>query len=232
MGQRPSDPVLLDHLAQRFIELDWSTKKLIREIMLTRTYRGSTLPHDSETVIHDPENLWLARASRRRLDAEVLRDSMLYVAGTLDMKEGGLTIRKITQYDLGYKFNTQRRSVYVPAFRNSLMEIFEVFDFANPNLVVGHRNSSTLPTQALYLMNNPDVIECARRSAERLLDESLPDESARIELAYQRFLGRSPSPIESNAALAYIDEMQQDVNKPIDAWASFCHALIASLEFR
>ena len=85
------------------------------------------------------------RFNRQRLDAEVLRDSILAVSGQLDLTAGGRTIRKIAQYDLGYEFDTRRRSVYVPAFRNSMLDLFEVFDVANPNLVSGHRVTSTLP---------------------------------------------------------------------------------------
>ena len=85
----------------------------------------------------DAENRLIWRANRRRVDAEVLRDSILYISGELDLASGGRTIRKITQYDLGYEFDTVRRSVYVPAFRNSMLPLFEVFDFANPNLVTG-----------------------------------------------------------------------------------------------
>ncbi len=144
MGQRPSHPELLDYLASKFIEDGWSTKKLIREIILSRVFRMSTTAEATSAAV-DPENRLLWRANRRRVDAEVLRDSMLAISGQLDLTTGGLTIRKIEQYDLGYKFDSVRRSVYVPAFRNTMLDLFEVFDIANPNLVVGNRNTSTLP---------------------------------------------------------------------------------------
>ena len=141
----------------------------------------------------DPENQWLWKANRRRVDVEVLRDSILAISGEIDLTPGGRTIRKLSQYDLEYEFNTVRRSVYVPAFRNSMLDVFEVFDFANPNLVTGDRSSSTLPTQALYLMNSPVVIEQARKAALRLLERQISANDQRLEFVYQQVLGREPS---------------------------------------
>ena len=164
----PRTPELLDHLAESLVEQGWSTKQLIRQIMLSHVYR---MGHREDPVARqiDPENRLLWRANRRRVDAEVLRDSILFVSGELDTRPGGLTIRKITQYDLGYQFQTVRRSVYVPAFRNSMLDLFEVFDFANPNMVIGHRNTSTLPTQALFLMNSPMVMNQSVSAAKKFL---------------------------------------------------------------
>ena len=193
MGQTPSHPELLDYLARQFTDNGWSTKRLIREIVLSHVFRLSTDPN-AQCVKLDPENRLLWRANRRRVDAEVLRDSILAVSGELDTQQGGLTIRKLEQYDLNYLFETSRRSVYVPAFRNSMLDLFEVFDIANPNLVVGHRNTSTLPTQALYLMNSPWVIEQSRAAAKRLTGPTQPtprNPAALLEIAYRRTLGAS-----------------------------------------
>ncbi|MDG2014190.1 MAG: DUF1549 domain-containing protein, partial [Pirellulaceae bacterium] len=129
MGQRPSHPELLDYLASEFVRDGWSTKKLIRKIMLSRIYRLASFEEPMAKQV-DPENRWLARANRRRVDVEVLRDSILFISGELDLTAGGRTIRKLAEYDLGYEFQTVRRSVYVPAFRNSMLDVFEVFDFA------------------------------------------------------------------------------------------------------
>lgn len=234
VGQTPSHPELLDHLANEFVSNGWSTKHLIRQIVLSHVYRLSS-DNDPAARAKDDMNRLLWRANRRRVDAEVLRDSILFVSGDLDLQPGGLTIRKITQYDLGYEFDTVRRSVYVPAFRNSMLDLFEVFDFANPNLVTGDRNTSTLPTQALFLMNNPMVIEQSRKSAARLCSMSEIDDRQRIELAYRRTLGRKPTPDEIRDAIAYLASMEsssQDSNPKLAAWSSLCHALFASLDFR
>ena len=232
-GRRPTHPKLLDFLAHQFIADGWSTKKLIRRIMLSRTYLMST-DFDSTTAAADPENQYLWRFNRQRLEAEVIRDAILFASGKLDLTGGGLTIRKFSTYDLGYTFNTVRRSVYVPAFRNSMLELFEVFDFANPNLVIGDRNTSTLPTQSLYMMNSPFVIEQSRHTAQRLFNE-ISDDTARLELAYRRILCRKPTSGERALAARYIREFSPDDSKTddkLEAWSSFCHSLFASLDFR
>ncbi|MDH3718517.1 MAG: DUF1553 domain-containing protein, partial [Planctomycetota bacterium] len=233
-GRRPSHPELLDYLANQFIADGWSTKKLIRRIALSRAYQLST-EYDSGNAAMDAENRLLWRFNRRRLDVEVIRDSVLFSSGKLDLTGGGLTIRKFSTYDLGYTFDTVRRSVYVPAFRNSLLEIFEVFDFANPNLVIGDRNTSTLPTQSLYMMNSPFVIEQSRHTARRLLDDTALSEAARIDLAYGRILCRKPTSNERRLAMKYLSEFRPDdpkIDDKLEAWASFCHSLFASLDFR
>ena len=228
MGQRPDHPELLDWLAGEFVRQGWSTKQLIRTIMRSHVYRLDTRIQ-ALAQARDPENRLLWRAPRRRVDAEVLRDSMLSVSGQLDLTMGGPTIRRITEYDLGYEFDTVRRSVYVPVFRNSMLDLFEVFDFANPNLVTGQRNASTLPTQALFLMNSPVVMEQARQAANRLLSSppELTDEQ-RVELAYRRTLGRPPFPGEMEKTMLHLDSFSDEKL----AWSSVFHALFASLDFR
>ena len=234
MGQRPTHPDLLDYLAADFVNNGWSTKRLIRKIMLSHVYRLST-EDNADARKKDDQNQLLWKANRRRVDAEVLRDSILFVSGDLDLTPGGRTIRKITQYDFGYTFNTVKRSVYVPSFRNSMLDIFEVFDFANPNLVVGNRNTSTLPTQALFLMNHPMVIKQSRNAAQRLLDRESLNAEARIQYAYRQAIGRRPTQKEIDSSIAYIDSFTigpKTKATELAAWSSFCHALYASLEFR
>jgi len=230
-GLRPSHPMLLDYLANQFIADGWSIKKLIRRILLSRTYRLATVHPDAEKVVKvDPENTLLSHAHRRRLDAEVIRDSILQVSGKLDSKMGGLTIVKFSQYDLGYKHgDINRRSVYVPAFRNSLLEIFEIFDYPNPNLVTGRRTASTIAPQSLYLMNSPFVIRQAQFAAEALLAIPKLDQSARVEYAYRQVLGRRPSNDELKNAKAYLSSYG---GKDRDAFGSLYHTLFASLDFR
>ncbi len=234
MGTKPSHPELLDHLACQFVADGWSTKKLIRRIMLSRVYQLST-DHNERASKIDPENRLLWRANRRRVDVEVLRDSVLMIAGQLDLKAGGRTIRKITAYDLGYKFNTNRRSVYVPAFRNSMLDFFETFDGPNPNLVTGHRNTSTLPTQALFLLNNPKIIEMSRAAAEKMLSENRNRSIEEKTIAtYRKTLGRYPTKAEIRQAEQFITKFQPENKQQAEreAWSSFIHALFASIEFR
>jgi len=230
-GRRPSHPELLDYLANAFVDNGWSVKKLIRQIVLSKTYRLSTVHPDADAIAKvDAENALLAYAHRRRLDAEVIRDSILQVSGKLDLAMGGLTIRKFSKYDLGYDHgDIYRRSVYVPAFRNTLLEIFEIFDYPNPNLVTGRRTASTIAPQSLYLMNSPFVIDQSRLAAARLINEVGSNRSAWIERAYRQVLGRRPSQDERLAAERYVSEYD---GKDEDALASLYHTLFASLDFR
>ncbi len=234
MGTRPSHPELLDYLAATFMSDGWSTKKLIRRIMRSRVYQ-LRLAHGQAGDAKDPRNRLYWRANRRRADVEVMRDSILAISGRLDRTAGGLTIRKITQYDLGYQFKTVRRSVYVPAFRNSMLEFFEAFDFANPNMVVGDRTTSTLPTQALFLMNHPFVIESAHAAAERLLAaEGELDDRQRIELVYRRTLGRLPTDDEASLSLEFVAANSGSGGRAgsVEGYAGLFHSLFASLDFR
>ncbi len=236
MGRPPSHPKLLDYLATKFMDDGWSTKKLVRAIVMSRVYRLSTQAEESLKK-GDPENDLFGRAERRRLEAEAIRDAILLISGKLDRKRGGLTIRKFTQYDNGYAFNTVRRSVYVPMFRNSLLELFDVFDVANPNLVVGKRVASTRPTQALYLMNSPFVMEQARAAAERLLKLKDLADDERLDRLYEMAVGRKPMTKERELTLKYLAQEREtgeggSDTRILQAWANVCQSVFASLDFR
>ncbi len=245
-GQRPTHPELLDWLAVRLVEQGWSIKALIRDIVLSKVYRLSSVVPAGDRVAAakaaavDPENRLLWRAHRRRLDAEVLRDTILAVSGQLDLTAGGPTIRPGTTSELTYQFQSNRRSVYIPIFRNRLHEVLDVFDVADPNLVVGRRANSTRATQALFLMNSPFVMKQAEHAAARLLKmDSLNDQTARLNYVYWQTLGRKPRPSEHAASWAFLQTAvtnpDGDQNSPPDElvrWAGIYHALFACLDFR
>ena len=233
MGEAPSHPELLDHLAAQFIAQGWSVKKLVREIMLTRTYQlsseaGRGVSTAPQVVGADPENRLFWRANRRRLDAECIRDTMLSVSGQLSSERGGPSFKANQSADYGFSFNEPRRSIYAPVFRNALPEIFEVFDFADPSMVVGVRNVSTVAPQALFLMNHPFVGEQARLAALRLIAEKLPDDDARVLRAYRLALGRAPTAGENTVA----KKLLRDSANGTEAWTDLFHALLASADFR
>ena len=115
---------------------------------------------------------------------------MLAFSGQLDLTSGGDTVRPGTATEIGYEFTELRRSIYVPVFRNRLCDILEVFDFPDPNAVAGSRVTSTLPTQALFLMNGPFIRQQSQHAARRLLADEHLDDPGRIELAFRRALGR------------------------------------------
>ncbi len=216
-GELPSHPELLDHLAGRFMDDGWSVKKLVRRIVLSDAYRRSSAGPVPEK---DPENRLLSRANRRRLDAESLRDTILSVSGQLKLDfAGGASFPASLNSDYAYRHAGTQRSVYVPVFRNALPELFEVFDFADPSVSTGRRNASTVAPQALYLMNNPFVLEQSKAAAGRLASETLADDRARIVRAYRLALGRAPTAPEIAVATGH-------------PWPSLFHALFASIEFR
>jgi hypothetical protein len=235
-GDRPTHPMLLDHLATQFIADGWSIKKTIRSIMLSRTYQMSSVG-SSDAALVDTENILLHRAHTKRLDAEVIRDVMLSVSGQLETTPGGSSMRPGTKTGVNYKFNSIRRSVYVPVFRNTVDPLFDAFDFANPNVVTGQRTTSTLPTQALYMMNSPFVQEQANAAAERLLAMDAADDTERLTILYRQALGRKPTDAEIRITLKFLSStIQQDdkdaAQQRLDAWSGVVQNLFASLDFR
>jgi hypothetical protein len=231
-GEKPSHPELLDYLAVRFVEQGWSVKKLIREIMLSSTYQLSTAS-SAEGLAQDPENRLWWKMNRRRLEAECLRDTILFVSGQLKDERGGSTIKPGTSADYGYVDTETRRSVYLPVFRNALPELFEAFDFADPSLVTGRRNSSTVAPQALFFMNHPFVMKQARLAAERILAKDAADDPSRIDRAYRMTLGRPPADGEKALAIRFFQGVdQKEQERCVEAWTQFVQALFASIDFR
>ena len=235
-GEKPSHPVLLDYLAGRFIDEGWSTKKLVRSLVLSHTYRMSR-SYNPHAAAVDPENRLLWRMNSRRLDAESLRDAMLAVSGKLDLEMGGPNIRdpKVakqnsgdTPTEYGYQFADFRRSVYTPAFRNRVHELFEVFDFANHNAAVAQRSVTTVAPQALWMLNSPFVMEQARAAAERALARENASDAQRIKQAFREALGRPPTAEESAISQRAI----RDNPDRVAAWEQLFQALFASLDFR
>jgi hypothetical protein len=229
-GEAPSHPELLDDLAVRFMEGGWSVKGLVRRIVLSRTYRLSGAD-DPKALAADPENRLLWRMNRRRLDAECLRDAMLLVGGDLSEEMGGQSYPTDLAADYGFRHSGSRRSVYAPVFRNSLPEFFEVFDFADPSMVTGRRDASTVAPQALFLMNHPSVREQARLAARRLLDEKCSDDRARLDRAYRSALGRPPTDAEARIGLDFLAGPGASED-PEEGWAAIFQALFASVDFR
>jgi hypothetical protein len=228
-GETPSHPELLDWLAIRFKQDGWSIKSLVRRIVLSRAYRlaASNAP-DGRAI--DPENRLLGRADRRRLDAECLRDAMLSASGRLRTEMGGRSFPHDLAADYGFQSRDSRRGVYEPVFRNALPDLFTVFDFADPSMVVGRRDASIVAPQALFLMNNPFVLEQARHAARRLLATPAADDSGRLDAAYLRVLGRTPTAAERRITLDFLARSPADDAE--EAWSHIVHALFESADFR
>jgi hypothetical protein len=233
-GERPSHPELLDYLATRLIDDGWSIKHAIRSIMLSSAYQASSQPTDAARRI-DPENRLLSHQNRRRLEGESLRDAILALSGRLDRSVGGPTIRPGTRSELDYEFRELCRSVYLPVFRNTLVDMLEVFDMADPNIVQGQRVATTRSTQALFLMNSPFVIHEAEAAARTMLQRPGLSFQERIDRAYEESLGRLPHSAErelSRQYLAVVENQPAQEQQRLAQWARFYQALWASIDFR
>src|SRR5262249_27786512 len=173
-GERPSHPELLDHLARQFMRQGWSVKRLIRELVLSRTYQLNTNA-DRKALARDPENRWLWRMNRRRLQVEALRDGLLASSGQLDPSpvESVVAELGVQATGVGVKPNkpvrSTHRTIYLPVIRNDLPPLFQLFDFGDSLSVNGRRSMTNVAPQALFMMNSPLVIEAAAKSAEIVL---------------------------------------------------------------
>ena len=195
------NPALLEHLASSFMKDGWSTKKLIRSIVLSRTFL-QTADLRPEAVAKDPDNSLHWRAHRRRLDFEALRDSMLRVAGRLeDAKLGG------QPFDLVGAFGTPRRTIYGHIDRQNLPAFFRTFDFANPDYHVPKRNQTTTPQQSLWMLNHPFGRSVADELAAKVATQ--PDDAAKVRALYLAILARAPRADETALALDYLREAAQ-----------------------
>jgi len=230
-GESPSHPELLDYLATRLQEQDWSVKALLREMVLTHTYRLSSRSHPPG-LAHDPANRLFWRMNRRRLDAESLLDAVLSVSGRLQPDLGGPLIRPGTTNDYNYRHDSNRRALYWPVLRNSLPDLFKVFDFANPSMVTGQRENSSTTPQALFLMNNPWVLQQADHAADRLLGLPQLDDRQRLRLAVQATLGRSPTAGELESMLVFVGSANDDQKARRRKWSQAVQVLFASIDFR
>jgi len=230
-GEAPSHPELLDYLAVKFMDGGWSVKKLIKEIVMSETYRQASGAYHEV----DPDNRLLSHANKRRLDAEVIRDSMLAVSGILDTsrRPGSLVAELDGQSVSLIGFNeklpkdldgSRRRSIYLPVIRDHLPDVLEQFDVANPSLVTGDRDVTNVPLQALYLLNGPFVQEMAAALAKRI--EKAPN---RVQRAFELCFHRRPDAQEMALADQFLQKAAGDDSK---SFTAFCQALLCSAEFR
>jgi hypothetical protein len=244
-GERPSHPELLDHLAMKLMNGGWSVKSLVREIVLSRTYRQAST-FRSDCFGKDPDNRLLWRANKRRLDAEVIRDSMLAVSGLLDTsrRPGSLVAELDSQSVSVMGFNTKipadldgshRRSVYLPVIRDHLPDALEHFDFATPTMVSGDRDVTNVPLQALYLMNGPFVQEQAAALAVRVMKDCRTEPEC-IRRTFSLCFNREPDAVEARLASEFFkaarDRIKDSPAREQIATARYCQALLASGEFR
>jgi hypothetical protein len=232
-GELPSHPELLDYLASRLQANSWSTKELVREIVLSRTYRMSSAG-DPAAEAADPENRLIRRANVKRTDAETLRDSMLLVAGRLDRARFGTLLKPNVSADYDYVATSDRRTIYLPQLRNSTPEIVKIFDGADPSAVTGRRPKSASAAQALFLLNDDFVAQQAQLTAKRLIADAAGFET-RLDDLYRSALGRTPLEGEASVARTFFGigtETETSRANDVARWTTFCRALFASADFR
>lgn len=216
----PAIPGVLDYLADRFVEKGWSSKELIRELVLSSTYR-QTSASSPEAALLDPNNDLLHAMRRRRLDFESFRDTLLLVSGRLDSSLGGRAV------DLTKKPFTGRRSVYGYIDRQDLPSVFRFFDFANPDISTGQRFQTSVPQQALFLMNGELLKELAEALARSAAAQGVKEDRDRVDLLFRQVLLRVPRPDEVAASLDLVGRFRGEPEKP---WVALSQVLLLTNE--
>jgi hypothetical protein len=214
LGVPPTHPELLDYLARRFVDSGWSIKAMQKMIMLSSAYQQSSVP-DGQTLAADPDNELFGRMNRQRLEAEPFRDALLAVSGSLDEQLGGPAFREL---------NVPRRTLYLMTIRSDRSNFRMLFDAADPTGIVDQRNDSTVAPQALFLMNNPFVLDRARALADRVMKEGLPDDRAKIDWLYRLLYSRPASDREADIGMSVI-------RAGGESWQRYCQVLLCANEF-
>ncbi|MEM6688680.1 MAG: PSD1 and planctomycete cytochrome C domain-containing protein [Planctomycetota bacterium] len=246
LGQRPTHPELLDHLASQFIDDGRSIKRMIKYIVTSRAYRMSSHV-DSAAREADPKNLLWHHRPPRRLQGEVIRDSLLAVSGRLDRKTLGPSVPiHLTSFmngrgrpkESGPLDGKGRRSIYISIRRNFLSPFMLTFDTPAPFSSMGRRNVSNVPAQALIMMNDPLVSELSGKWGRRAIENGSGSKDStmedRIRWMYLTGFGRQPSEDEIRVASAFVNSqatMQGITVNDIGPWASLAHALVNTKEF-
>ena len=230
-GTAPSHPELLDWLASELIRSGWSTKHLVRTIVLSNAYRRCVVESGELEKRLDPSNSLYWRGYMRRLPVESIRDAMLAISGELDLTAGGSLIRGNTKADYNYHHESTRRSLYQPLFRNSLPELFEAFDFADSSMSIGLRPRTTVATQALALLNNPWVTARAKVASEKYLQlDPANDSPLWLNDLFLDCFGRLPTELERHACQTFLQNGNA-IDKS-DRLQNMIHSLFTSIDFR
>ncbi|MBX9679335.1 MAG: DUF1553 domain-containing protein [Gemmataceae bacterium] len=243
-GKAPTHPELLDYLAVRFIESGWSIKAMHKLILLSKTWQSASIDVEESTKA-DPTNELSWKFNRRRLDAESLRDALLFVSGELDETPAGphpfppAQGFAYTQHNpFVATYETKRRSVYLMQQRLRKHPYLALFDGADPSSSTAVRLPSTTPLQALFLMNDPFAHHSATKFAQRIVATAKSDEE-RVVLAHQIALSRPPASEEKQECLSFLDRYRERLTTlqtprdqaDLQAWSAFARAMLGSNEF-
>jgi Protein of unknown function (DUF1553)/Protein of unknown function (DUF1549) len=246
-GEPPTHPQLLDYLARYFIGHGWSVKAMHRLIMMSDAYRRSSVVPDGDEsgrslAAHDPDNRWLSRFSRRRLSAEEIRDAVLAVSGRLDATPGrGHPFPPqqswgFTQHNpFSAVYDSNKRSVYLMTQRIRRHPFLGLFDGADTAASTGERVTTTVPTQALFFMNNPFLDANADHLAAAL--SPMRDDATRLDRAFRLLFGRPPTADDQAGAMRFLNDYAADLpdvsaaDRPRVAWSAWLRVMMSSNEF-
>lgn len=242
-GETPSHPELLDYLAQELIDNNWSLKSLIRQVVMSDAFRRSS-NFDAESYSRDPENLYYWRYNRRRLDPEWFRDSILDVAGMLDTNTYPSTVNYLGDQATAVGPNTVRRrtdfpsrSVYLPVIRNDLPELFEIMDFADPQVATGMRRQTIVPTQGLFLLNDEQIMDAANKVAEQAVAIAGQDTQVQLAWIFRNIVGQPALEADLASMMDSYDKLLRSpvssaTDPQIGTLSIIAHALFASSRFQ
>ena len=237
LGDAPDNPELLDWLARRFVEEKWSVKALHRLIMLSSTYRMSATA-DPATLAADPDNRLHGRSEVRRLEAEAVRDALLAATGTLDPAAGGPVLHvKNREFLFDHtskdttKYDSRRRSIYLPVIRNNVYDVFQLFDYPDPAVPTGDRATTTVAPQALFLLNSEWAMRLCEDSAAALLKDASLDDAGRVRRIYARAYGREATAEEVAKGLDLVRDVEQALGERGRAWACLWQVVVSANEF-
>lgn len=230
-AEPPTHPELLDWLAQELMQSGWSLKSMHRTIMLSATYQMSS-QRRADYDDRDPENTLLWRQNRRRMEAEAVRDSVLFSGGGIDLTIGGAEVG----------VDSRRRALYLQVNRAALYEMFSTFDYVETANHIERRPTTTVPNQALFLMNSNLVHEQSRRLIENLpvSDPDVPfaDSGRVISALFERLYARVPSEREITRSIQFLEDVSGDLQtisdvreRYLQSWATLCRTLMAANEF-
>ncbi len=218
-GDPPTHPELLDWLANDFMAHDWSMKRLHRQIVLSRAYRQSSIAsaENVQSFAKDPENQWLARANRRRMELEPLHDAMLAVSGSLDQKAGGPAVPLFG--------GARRRAVYGHVNRLDFPSLWSTFDVPAPTGSIAARTPTTTAPQALFLLNGPFARDAAKRLANLPAIQKADGPAAKVDAMFRAAFGRVPENDERDLAVAFVAKSGRD------RWTDLAQSLLLANEF-
>jgi len=241
LGDRPSHPHLLDYLSREFIAGGWSTKRLVRRLVLSRSFRQSGRA-SGKALVKDPNNRLLHHVATRRLEAEAIRDSLLAVSGRLDRTLYGRSINPHRHAEDSAKRlfsgpidGNGRRSIYLKVSIMAPSKFLLSFNFPDPKLPTGRRDVTNVPAQALVLLNDPFVVSLSDQWAGRLVTEDHPTPESRIEQMFVRALGRLPRKGESSRWVALARGLSDGGTDQLMTdrvtWKNVAHTLLNTKEF-